>query len=531
MPKIVRTMRILVQGQEPTEQATFVSSKTHTGEISAQYPDLHSILHLQRTIGNKAVLQLLTSQTTSHISNRLPTVSKSPRTIRTQLLVNTPGDAYEQEAERVSDAVMRIPAPQLQRACACGGECPDCQAKHPEREPERLQTKSVEASNAGEDVAPPIVEEVLRSSGQPLDPITRAFFEPRFGHSFDQVRVHTDAPANQSASAVNAHAYTAGHQIVFGAGQYAPATSDGARLIAHELTHVVQQSNPTGFHNLSAETFDRDEVIRRAPDAGSADGPSPAKGAPAAARTDVVLLGIDSATDLAWSKTIAPNAVIKKVKNADDMAAALKSIMAPIGTLFIVLHGQPDGDLGFETGGTTTFFLPSVVAGKLKGAVSPENAPTLVDFRGCNIGTSPKAMDQMRASLGAGGARGANCFVVVRTQGPITLEGQAITTPAQAKKDPDVFDQGLKKLINSFGQAQACILDRSPEAYFRAGGALVAEWVNPEESTSWDERYSKCFASLKPEAADPTKGREAYEPGLAGDCRLLTIREQHGRTP
>jgi hypothetical protein len=88
---------------------------------------------------------------------------------------------------------------------------------------------------------PLIVHEVLRSPGAPLDPATLAFMEPRFGHDFSQVRVHTDAKAAESARAVNALAYTVGRDVVFGARQYTPWTNLGQRLLAHELTHVMQQ--------------------------------------------------------------------------------------------------------------------------------------------------------------------------------------------------------------------------------------------------------------------------------------------------
>jgi hypothetical protein len=92
---------------------------------------------------------------------------------------------------------------------------------------------------------PSIVHEVLRSPGQPLDDATRAYMEPRLGHDFSAVRVHTDAKAAESAQVVNALAYTVGRDVVFGAGRYAPQTSSGQRLTAHELTHVVQQSQAT----------------------------------------------------------------------------------------------------------------------------------------------------------------------------------------------------------------------------------------------------------------------------------------------
>ncbi|HEU4931093.1 MAG TPA: DUF4157 domain-containing protein [Pyrinomonadaceae bacterium] len=88
---------------------------------------------------------------------------------------------------------------------------------------------------------PPIVNDVLRSSGRPLDPSTRVLMEDRFGHDFSKVRVHSDPAAANSASAVNAQAYTVGSQIVFGAGRYS-SDARGQHLLAHELTHVVQQS-------------------------------------------------------------------------------------------------------------------------------------------------------------------------------------------------------------------------------------------------------------------------------------------------
>jgi hypothetical protein len=91
--------------------------------------------------------------------------------------------------------------------------------------------------------APPVVHEVLGTPGQALDAGTRATMEPRFGHDFSNVRVHTGKKAAASARAVDAQAYTVGHDIVFGAGSYAPARPDGQRLLAHELTHVVQQSS------------------------------------------------------------------------------------------------------------------------------------------------------------------------------------------------------------------------------------------------------------------------------------------------
>jgi Zn-dependent peptidase ImmA (M78 family) len=138
----------------------------------------------------------------------------------------------------------------LQRKCACGspagtfGECEACAKERP----------AVRRDGAGRDApgsVPPIVHEVLRSPGQPLDPATRAFMEPRFGHDFSRVRVHADARAAESARAVNALAYAVGRDVVFGAGRHAPQTKAGQALLAHELAHVVQQRQATASGELS----------------------------------------------------------------------------------------------------------------------------------------------------------------------------------------------------------------------------------------------------------------------------------------
>lgn len=168
--------------------------------------------------------------------------SPSPLQVQPKLTVSAPGDRYEQEADRVAQQVMRMPDSQLQRACACGGGCSKCQAEQLSHQPQDLQNRRVPKNDAGETVAPPIAHKVLRSPGQPLHAKARAIMEPRFRYDFSKVRVHTDARSAESARAVNALAYTVGQQIVFGAGQYAPETSIGQHLLAHELTHVVQQA-------------------------------------------------------------------------------------------------------------------------------------------------------------------------------------------------------------------------------------------------------------------------------------------------
>lgn len=190
--------------------------------------------------------------------------------------------------------VPHAPPGLLQRKCACGNptamssSCDECQKN-------RLQRNAARSAPTGK--VPPTVHEVLRSPGEPLDAATRAFMEPRLGHNFSRVsvdadrpqssglaigaagdgyereadasaagvnsattlgagradfggvRVHTDSRAAESARAVGARAYTVGNHVVFGAGRYAPQTSEGKSLLAHELTHVQQQTGG-GFAEL-----------------------------------------------------------------------------------------------------------------------------------------------------------------------------------------------------------------------------------------------------------------------------------------
>jgi len=174
---------------------------------------------------------------------QIPLWASDPLPIRFSLKVNTPGDPYEQEADRVVAQVMRMPAaePLVQRKmCACGrpmgpdGMCDECQGKQM-----NIQRKST--GDAGQSAAPSIVHQALQQPGRPLDSATRHFMEARLGQDFGRVRVHTDDAAAASAEAVNARAYTAGQNVVFNQGEYRPGTADGNRLLAHELVHTLQQ--------------------------------------------------------------------------------------------------------------------------------------------------------------------------------------------------------------------------------------------------------------------------------------------------
>ncbi len=168
-------------------------------------------------------------------------VGHSAPKLQKKLTVNTPGDQYEQEADRVAEQVMRMPEPQVQRQCACGkssteGECSECKKK---KQDATGSLQRVASSPVGGIAAPPIVNSVLSSPGSPLPTATRSFMESRFSQDFSHVRVHTDAAATQSAADVQARAYAVGNHVVFGQGE---SPTRDQRLLAHELTHVLQQS-------------------------------------------------------------------------------------------------------------------------------------------------------------------------------------------------------------------------------------------------------------------------------------------------
>lgn len=244
--------------------------------------------------------------------------------IQAKLTVSQPGDAYEQEADRVAEQVMRMPVPmesmdsralhdsresqagspttsdrvaQVQRKCACGGTCDSCKTGQVDEGQGTVQRKSIrpQLATAGSSPAttamsaPPSVDQVLRSPGQPLAPSVRAFFEPRFGTDFSQVRVHADSAAQQSAQDINANAYTLGQNIAFGPGRFAPETQEGRRLLAHELTHVVQQSSQSANRiHPSSQGFVQRQTCRGILDADEVRGATRGIEVEAAVRVDLI---------------------------------------------------------------------------------------------------------------------------------------------------------------------------------------------------------------------------------------------------
>ena len=161
--------------------------------------------------------------------------------VQAKFTLSQPGDSFEREADQVADKVMRMVKP-IGRTSPTGTR-PNGQTEQSNNAPVMLKTTGVQGSNPGNSEASSMIQNVTGSSGQPLGTGTQAFFGSRFGHDFSSVRVHTNTPAAASAERLSARAYTTGSNVVFAKGQYAPETNTGKKLLAHELTHVLQQRN------------------------------------------------------------------------------------------------------------------------------------------------------------------------------------------------------------------------------------------------------------------------------------------------
>lgn len=188
---------------------------------------------------------------------------------------------------------------------------------------------------------PASVERALEGSGMALPPRLRHDMERRFGRDFSRVRAHTDATAAQSASDIDADAYTAGRRIVFGPGRFAPETRQGRRLIAHELAHVVQQS---AFGEAADESARVAPILRQA--RGSAQAPSQGTSRP----LEIEVVGADAKVDepLAvmanrWAQN--HSGIVLRVSSVSNLIAQLEKVVDSnhcIGNLVVWYHGSPE---------------------------------------------------------------------------------------------------------------------------------------------------------------------------------------------
>ncbi len=212
-----------------------------------------NILALQRTAGNQAVAQLL-----GRAGNSAKPGGNKPASIQPKLTVGPVGDKYEQEADQVAENVLRMPEPGRRGVTEQGSKGAEEQLQHAQTKDAgetqkkpladgitpgvQLQPKSDGSFAPGSDFESQLSSR--RGGGNPLPAATRGDMEGRFGADFSSVRVHTDNESVQLNRDVQSQAFTHGSDIFFDSGKYEPGSTGGKRLLAHELTHVVQQTGP-----------------------------------------------------------------------------------------------------------------------------------------------------------------------------------------------------------------------------------------------------------------------------------------------
>lgn len=254
---MIPSTRVLSRSRRPLAAEFLAAGRRHHASTSAVPADT-SALWLQRKCSCGGACP----------SCRAKEEAEEKLKPQTKLKVSSTHDRYEQEADRVAENVMRMPAPGGTQTVESPGEelvqtkpriTPLVQRQtepEPAEDEQPVQPKAASADKPTGGAKSLSPGTVLQGGGRPLPSSSRRFFEPRLGCDLSQIRVHADARAAQSARDLGALAYTLGKHVVFAAGQYTPHSDAGRRLLAHELVHVVQQSGG------SAETVQRQPDFR-----------------------------------------------------------------------------------------------------------------------------------------------------------------------------------------------------------------------------------------------------------------------------
>ncbi|QPJ62393.1 MAG: DUF4157 domain-containing protein [Candidatus Nitronauta litoralis] len=352
-------------------------------------------------------------------SNQVALQALKPSGIQAKLKTDTPGDSLEQEADLVADQISQMADPH---------DAPPNKASQPSLETPSIQRK-VSQSKGDSTIAPPEVKNALNSPGQALDSQARSYFEPRFKRDFSRVRVHTDQNAENATDSIQAKAFTHGRNIVFGKNQYAPSSAPGRRLLAHELTHVVQQSE--GRPALQRQVKEAEEKVADEEEAVQ-EPPKPA----VASRPEVQELdyafffagGDYGKAAKAFIKTYYPEHKIVQGTSFEQMFDRLyqdllkvrKGRDAHLHELIIVTHANAAGGLKIPlTRGDAKrkrFFniwdladLQKEFRGNMhkrfrerrkKVVAELIDRDTSVIVRGCEFGQSQEALDALRAFFG-----------------------------------------------------------------------------------------------------------------------------------
>ncbi len=331
--------------------------------------------------------------------------------------------------------------------------------------------------------APSIVDHVINSRGQSLDAGTRNFMETRFGHYFGNVQIHNDSEAHRSSAAINALAYTHGRHIVFGAGQYQPNISAGKKLLAHELTHVLQQNSDT--------------IIQRQPSATN----------PTQASTNVIIsLDNDSDTKIQSAVKI-KGAKQLRAYSVADLASKLAKLQGKVDNIIIYSHGDRIGFLKFvDSRGRESWVdiddITKAISGKIK--ISVDN----LELEGCSLGNSSGKLSAFKKAINAVSVKAHSCFTFTRILKRIRINGKIIRKRSDLEsKDEPLFRKTLlaevqKTLVSANGTAVTdCLEGITPHVplnttelenvFFANNGVIIAEWDSPVYNKNW-QTGSRC---------------------------------------
>jgi len=394
----------------------------------------------------------------------------------------------------------------LQRKCACGGtpgptsECEECGKKKLQRRASNSPaSSSTHHPPSSVSEVPPIVHEVLRSPGQPLDSGTRAFMEPRFGHDFSRVRVHNDLQAARSARAVEAFAYTVGQNIVFGEGYYAPQTSIGQRLLAHELTHTVQQrnaANPPYSEKISLGPAD--SVQESEAESASKN----LRNAEAVTTTPQV-----QRWPLPFYPSSPPKCALAEPKDCDTYEAWLDTFPAAVGTADRTINDAMPADLS------------ALITGKLStGGGMPDCADVALLLRHYYL----KAKDQSLSFMVGRDKASADTFTLGKTTSDKEIRACMLGAGTESFQE----ERSGFALVNFYREKGKKILNlkRLTEAGLKAGDVFV--WKRLASKTGNFQGHAQTVQTVTPSKPDP---KDASKTAQEGTITLVQGNMQEGK--
>jgi hypothetical protein len=469
-------------------------------------------------------------------------VGENVALVQPQLKISQPNDKYEQEADRVADEVMRMPELEVQRQVGVEEEEDEetIQTKRiasqitplvqrqsvdgeaAEEDEELIQTKTI--GHLAPEMTPAISTGIqsMQSGGRPLSRSERNFFEPRFGADFSNVRVHNDTRAASAARSVNARAFTLGHNVVFGDGEYSPNVLAGRKLLAHELTHDLQQNGrPTLYSKgKNSENTNPHEFSIELP-------------APKTSDKKIMRKGFDSTIEICHRVlesrqfkitkgglrvVLLLNDLDKNIPNCHDFGFGV--------TLTQSVGWWPDDEIATckaSTGGARSFSFANLSPGTyyltiwrnfdhpyccLTGDIIVFDEAVSNDSTGCTRDKDPSVMDIVHGALDIAGfipvlgaiPDGVNALIYV-VEGDWVNAGISTTAMVpvfgDAAKAADVVVKGGKKIIKASGKT---IIKKGKDELATGLKKVAAAKLEKEAA----ERAAK-------KAAEETAAREAAE--------------------